>query len=47
MLAVLAALLFALAGFDVTAGEVSSFDFLAFGLVALALHFAYPLNLRR
>lgn len=47
MLAVLSFLLFLLAGFDVTAGEVSAFDFACFGGAALALHLAYPLPLRR
>ena len=47
MFAVLAALLAVLAGFDVTAGEVSPFDFACFALAALALHFAVPLSLGR
>lgn len=47
MFAILAALLAVLAGFDVTAGEVNPFDFLAFAVAALAVHLAYPLPLRR
>ncbi len=45
MLTLIAAFLFVLAGFDVDAGEVTAFNFLAFGLVLLALHLAYPIGL--
>lgn len=44
MLAIVAAILAVLAGFDVTAGEVSPFDFLAFAVACLALHLAYPIG---
>lgn len=44
MFALLAVVLGCLAGFDVTAGDVSAFDFLAFAVAALALHFTYPIG---
>ena len=42
-----AAILAVLAGFDVTAGEVSAFDFLCFAVAALAVHLIYPIAIRR
>ena len=47
MLALIGALLCVLAGFDVTAGEVSAFDFLAFGVGLIGVHLAYPVAIRR
>lgn len=49
MLAILAVVLFVLAGLDVTFGSVSPFDLLAFGLACIAFHLAYPIpfNKRR
>lgn len=47
MFAVLAVVLGCLAGFDVTAGDVSAFDFLAFAVTAIALHLVYPIAVRR
>lgn len=44
MFALIAAFLAVLAGFDVTAGEVSAFDFLAFAVACLAVHLAYPIG---
>lgn len=38
MIAALAALLFLLAGFDVSLGSVDAFNLVAFGLVLLAVH---------
>lgn len=47
MIAFAACVLFVLAGFDVTLGEVSSANLVAFGLALLALHLAYPIPFGR
>ena len=47
MLAAVACLLFVLAGFNVTLGQVSPFDLVAFGLALVALHLVYPIAIAR
>jgi hypothetical protein len=47
VLAILSAVLFVLAGFDVTAGSLSPFDLACFAGAALAAHLVTPLPLRR
>ena len=43
MLSAVACVLFVLAGFNVTLGQVTSFDLVAFGLALVALHLVYPI----
>ena len=43
MIAAVACLLFVLAGFNVSLGQVSPFDLVAFGLALLALHLIVPI----
>ena len=47
MLAILGAVLCILAGFNVSLGQVTAFDFLAFGVALVAVHLAYPLAIPR
>lgn len=47
MFAILAAILGVLAGFNVTAGQVTPFDFLAFAVACIGVHLAYPIAVRR